>query len=210
MGINLKGADLAPYIGIFGSQISLVGGPSAAIDSIYSTGFGDAQKHRSGQSNPTYFRGPVLGSETTYANEPYNGCPPGGETLLHYYGYGYCGIYTVVDRARKPYTAKKVNFFEDLDLISSSPPNLTIIKHSAGSTKKDGTFIDTLGFGRPVVAFPTGSYALERQIYTLDPGDDSVQGRVIRVNCLDFEFTELTVTNVTSQGPNAVCKRVTH
>ena len=76
--------------------------------------------------------------------------------------------------------------------------------------KKDGTFIDTLGFGRPVVAFPTGSYALERQIYTLDPGDDSVQGRVIRVNCLDFEFTELTVTNVTSQGPNAVCKRVTH
>jgi len=72
-----------------------------------------------------------------------------------------------------------------------------------GSGSTDGGFNvkDMLALGSASAAPAPGSYAVAKQTWTLHSS-----GATVRVNCLDFEATDVTVTNITST-PTVACSR---
>jgi hypothetical protein len=80
--------------------------------------------------------------------------------------------------------------------------NIGLTSHTAtGETDSGGYLRDMLTLGSAAHAPAAGSYVVDKQTITLHSG-----GAVVRVNCLDFESTDVTVEDITS-APNTTCTR---
>jgi hypothetical protein len=127
------------------------------------------------------------------------------------YGYQECASYRVFDKGNPPQqiVRKGLAFDEKMILISNSA-NLTnaIGTQGNGATIEGGLLVDNLSLVQTNQPLPAGTYLLKEQIITLHS-----TGIVVRVNCLDYEATDVTVTEITGQynpavNPNTQCKRI--
>jgi hypothetical protein len=141
--------------------------------------------------------------KTTYSGTQLLDCygRPANPPQPVWYGYQECESYTVWDKGSPPKQIVRagITFNEDVKLVASSTGGADYT--SSGYTDNNGVLKDLLGSGSPISAPPPGSYTLYRQTISL-----ASTGITVRVNCIDFEATDVTVTDITST-PGTQCAR---
>ena len=148
---------------------------------------------------PTSLGGP-RGTKTTYNNGTLLDCY-GQSVTSPFYGYEECEAYTVLDQESPPKTILQsgIQFDENIQVVAT---NIGLTSHTAtGETDSGGYLRDMLTLGSATHAPAAGSYVVDKQTITLHS-----TGAVVRVSCLDFESTDVTVKDITS-APNTTCTR---
>jgi len=151
---------------------------------------------------PTSLAGPSS-SKTTYTGQELKDCyqrsmdPP----VPAYYGYEECESYTVLDQNKDQIKQTGIAFDESLKITDTNVNPAPTFNNGSGSTDSDYIVKDMLSLGSATAPPPTGSYVLVKQTWTLHSS-----GATVRVNCLDFEATDVTVKDITST-PGATCSR---
>jgi hypothetical protein len=67
-----------------------------------------------------------------------------------------------------------------------------------------GIIKDMLAFGAREQPLDPDKFAVLKQTIT----DNSKDMKTLRINCIDFESTDVTVTDITAQGQTGTCPRV--
>jgi hypothetical protein len=141
------------------------------------------------------------------AKQVYNGGPLilNGRTVASvFYGYLRLGTYTVVDKNGNAIKNAKMTAAEKIDNVTSNPPNpVSFNANTPVPVDANGQFLDDLVFGFSNAAPAPGQFIKERQTATIATKAQSYPK--IRVNCLDKEYNDVTVTDVTG-NPNATCQ----
>jgi hypothetical protein len=144
----------------------------------------------------------------TFNGTPLSKClnyPLGPYVTYTFYGYEECRYYPLLDHGTppQPITRSGIRFDE-----AFGPPtiggNFTVNQFTGyGYTLVDpiGLLLDNLYWGFPANPIPAGYYYLQQQTITLHNSRATV-----RVNCLDFEATDVSVTDVTNT-PGTPCTR---
>ena len=114
------------------------------------------------------------------------------------YGYEECESYTLLDHGNPPGAIQREVFFHEDFGPATQYGNFTVNQHTGnGWSNRAGILTDNLYWYFPANPIPAGYYYLQQQTITLDKS-----GATVRVNCLDFEATDVSVTDVTSNpGP---------
>jgi len=148
---------------------------------------------------PTSLSGPTS-TKTVYTGGALSDCY-GQLVTSVFYGYQACEAYTVFDQESPPQQLVNggIAFDEDLQVVDTNV-GLTSSTGS-GATDSTGILRDMLNLGSSTHSPLPGSYVVDKQTITLH-----WNGAVVRVNCLDFEATDVTVTDITSM-PNTTCTR---
>ena len=118
-----------------------------------------------------------------------------------FYGYERCAYYQLLDQTGAIMKAA-IAIAEQVTVQST---NVGLTSHTANAgTNSAGLLGDQLVFGSATHAPATGNYALDLQTFTT-----TVDGKpvTLRINCLDYEATDVKVQDVTSKGPNTVCAK---
>lgn len=120
------------------------------------------------------------------------------------WGYSRLLTYTVLDQTgNRPITQTGMDATEDVRKVSSNPANAGGDVMVTVPVAADGTFCDVLAFFTSASPPPQpGDFLKNKQTLTI-----TVPGRtdVVRVNCMNFQSNDVTLTNVTST-PNATCQ----
>jgi hypothetical protein len=149
---------------------------------------------------PTSLGGPTP-TKTTYTGQELLDCYQQSmdPVVPHFYGYKECESYTVLDQNKNQIMQAGIEFDENVQITST---NVGLNSYTGGGFT-DGAFNvkDMLALGSATAAPAPGSYAVAKQTWTLHSS-----GATVRVNCLDFEATDVTVTNITST-PTVTCSR---
>jgi hypothetical protein len=144
-------------------------------------------------------------------------CDDGPKILTGYYGYQRCEQYTVLDHENppKPIKRKGIGFGEaivhvpGLTNLKPCDPGVKCEMTGPGQTHKGGILWDNLAFGEYLSGASgspqnLGSYDVKEQTITL-----LKTGGTVRVNCLDFEPTDVTLIDIIDK-PNTPCTRPAH
>ena len=153
--------------------------------------------------------GGPTGTYTAYNGTPLFPCGPLGIGLPPkireyptYYGYQECEDYTVLDSNGNAIKRFGIQIDESFGIPTTSPGLTVHFNKRSGWTDETGTLTDELARGTQNPPPPApGSYILEQQTLTIHD-----TGAAVRVNCLDYEATDVTVTDIT-KNPNTPCTR---
>jgi len=133
------------------------------------------------------------------SNQTWTSCD-GTETKLNQYGYRRCVQYQVEDQNSNPYQYV-VATHEDITVID--PGNINSNMNTGDSTTNaDGIFQDEVAL-LSKLAIPSNACSIVKQSFTA-----TGNGSPIRVNCIRFGGTDVTITNVTSNP--ATCSKPTY
>jgi hypothetical protein len=150
---------------------------------------------------PTLLSGPMVSAVKTYTGQALTDCY-GTNQGINWYGYTQCGSYTVLDQESPPVQIKAsgIAFSEVLTVVASNPSG---VQNNSGSGATDANFIlmDFYAFGSQTATPPSGTYVVYKQTITA-----TSTGKAVRVNCLDYETSGITVTDITS-SPGTTCTR---
>ena len=115
-----------------------------------------------------------------------------------WYGYQECEEYQLSTNEQNPRPVRlDLRFEEDIHILDANPENVS--SHTAnGPTNPEGILWDDLSFGFPDQPPQPGQFSLTLQVVRLHSTDIPV-----RVNCIDFEFRNVTLTDITrTYDPN--------
>ncbi len=149
---------------------------------------------------PTSLQGPSA-VKTTYAGQELKDCY--GQSMdpavPQFYGYEECESYTVLDQNGVQIKLADIQFDENVTVTDTNVG----LRSYTGSGYTDANFVvkDMLALGSATAPPAPGSYAVAKQIWTAHS-----TGNVVRVNCLDFESTDVSITDITGT-PTATCSR---
>ena len=136
-----------------------------------------------------------LGLKATYTgNHMYecNGTDDGPR-----YGYSRCGTWILKDQNGTIITGGNFTASEVVSSVSNPPGSNAKI---GGGQVVSGTFQDFWAFVGTKSAPTPGQYIKSRQSITIKDNNNSLTYSNIRINCLDFESSDLTVTDITQAG----------
>jgi hypothetical protein len=145
---------------------------------------------------PTSVSGPTLDGGTTYTGQPLLDCA-GNQKVSAFWGYRYCGTYTVLDQNGAAMKQSGISLAEAIVVVKSNPANP---KSGTGSatTNSSGQFRDTLAYGFTSAPTPQpGEYIIDNQTITTTING---QQTTLRINCINFQSNGVTVKNITSGG----------
>ena len=114
------------------------------------------------------------------------------------YGYSYCATFTLLDQNGNTMKVGNLKATEQVSTISSNPPGLTA--KTGGGPLSNGTFQDFWAFVGTSAPPGPGQYVKARQSITIIDNNTSLTYSNLRINCLDFEATDVTVTDITKAG----------
>ncbi len=144
------------------------------------------------------------GKKFTYTGSPQLDCDrnPMDPPVPVFYGYQECESYTVLDGRSPPQQIKRggIKFDEKVKVIKASSGGVPTT--GPGWTNDKGILRDNLTFGFPDGPVLNTDFSLEGQTITLHS-----TATTVRVNCLDFEQTDVTVTDITSTPDFTKCTR---
>ena len=143
-----------------------------------------------------------LGQSTAYSNQDVLSCA--GKLLGHGWGYSRCGTYTLLDQTGKP-ILNTTNYIAQETRISVSG-NYSPASHTgSGPVSNDGKFSDFLGLVNSNGPIPAKTRGVRKQTISIVNTTD--QSTVpVRVNCLVFTSSEVTVTDVTASTDQSCSK----
>jgi hypothetical protein len=154
-------------------------------------------------------------TEESFTRPPYNGtallnCAGGPERPPRpvFYGYQTCEAYRAFSKGANPQPlGAGLEFDERLITVVSNPRNIAGQLKGNGATDSQKILWDDLALGSTTAAPQAGQYSLTVQLVTLRSTEI-----LVRVNCVDFEATAVTVKNITGQydpnaDPSTLCKR---
>jgi hypothetical protein len=149
---------------------------------------------------PTTLAGPT-NVKTTYTGQELKDCYAQSldPRVPTFYGYEECESYTVLDQNKNQIKEEGMVFDERVQITDTNVGLTTYT--SSGYTDTNFFLKDMLSLGSSTKAPSPGSYAVAKQTLTLHSS-----GATVRVNCLDFEATDVTVKDITS-NPNVTCAR---
>jgi hypothetical protein len=152
-----------------------------------------------------------LGGPTSTLNTldggPLFKCDDGPGIFVQYWGYQRCEQYTVLDHESPPKPIKRtgIGFDEKITDLETNYVCTGCDKTGSGATHKGGILWDNLAIGTTEGAAHSpqkvGGFAVRNQVITLHK-----TGATVRVNCIDFEPTDVTVTDITD-NPQTQCTR---
>jgi hypothetical protein len=125
-----------------------------------------------------------------------------------FYGYQTCEAYKAFTKGENPQQlGEGLEFDERLLTVVSNPRNIGGQLKGRGATDSRKMLWDDLSLGSAIAAPEIGMYSLTIQLIKLRSTEI-----LVRVNCLDFEATAVTVTDITGQydpnaDPSKLCKR---
>jgi hypothetical protein len=147
-------------------------------------------------------QGPTC-AKTTFDGGPLVNCK-GDLVVPFFYGYQECAsyeVYKVSSKQRPPQQIKRKGIAFDEEVTIGIHNIDTTPTTSPGATDKSGILLDDLVLGGTTRPLNLGSFTVDRQIIKLHS-----TGTTVRVNCLDFEVADVTVTDITS-APDTICTR---
>lgn len=101
----------------------------------------------------------------------------------------------------KPIKRKSIWFDESFSETVASPNLVGIPTEQGSGMSNEIVLVDKLALGQTLSPLPAGSYVLRKQTIKV-----TFTGAKVRVNCLDFEATDVTVTDITN-SPGVPCTR---
>jgi hypothetical protein len=138
--------------------------------------------------------------KTTYSNQQLTNCY--NENLAsNWTGYKRCVKYQVRDENGK-LIKKVLTVHEDVTVQEQCQGCSFEGVTGDGDTEPDGWFYDMLALGNTGNGPQPGHYFIARQIFSTTVNNQSV---VLRVNCLHYTHTDVTVTDRTSEGTSVNC-----
>lgn len=160
---------------------------------LQTKGTGNTQK-------PTTLSGPSA-AKTTYNSNEKKDCYGQSENpkIPVWYGYQECESYTVLDQNATQIKAQGLQFDETLEVIATNVGATT--QTASGITDSNFTMKDDLSLGSTTHAPNPGSYIVDKQTITYHD-----TGQTVRINCLDFEATDVSVKDITAT-PGTTCTR---
>jgi len=130
------------------------------------------------------------------------GLPPKLYKFPTYYGYQECEEYPILDINGNAIKRFGIHINESFGPPQTSPGLSFLLHPRNGWTDDNGVLWDWLTRGNVSPPPPApGTYVLVQQTFTLKD-----MGRIVRVNCLDYEATDVYVTDITN-NPGAPCTR---
>jgi len=146
---------------------------------------------------PTYLN-LSLGTKVTYNGTNMIEC--NGQNDGPRWGYSRCATFTLMDQTgTTAITTGSFTATESVPTVSSNPPGLTA--KTGGGPLTNGTFQDFWAFVATSSPPPQpGEYLKARQSLTVKDNNASLTYSNIRINCLDFEYNDISVTDITNSG----------
>jgi hypothetical protein len=139
----------------------------------------------------------AIGAKTTYNGNNMIEC--NGTNDGPRWGYSRCGTFTLLDQDGLPITVGGFKASETVSTVSSNPAGLK--GKIGGGQLTNGTFQDFWAFVATSSPAPApGQYAKIRQSITITSLSDGTLYTNIRINCLDFESSDVTATDITITG----------
>ena len=137
-----------------------------------------------------------MGSKKTYGGTTVTDCS--GNVIGTRWGYSRCATYTILDQYGTPITTGSYTANESFQTVSSNPPG---VPNNTGSANPvAGVFSDFLAFlAKSPPAPQPGEYIKQTQTITITD-NNSGKNYSVRTNCLDFEYNDVTDTNITGGG----------
>lgn len=128
----------------------------------------------------------------------------GGNTVVSVaYGYSRNLTYTVLDQNNKAIKKAGMTATENVTKVASNPSNIGGNTQASAPTASNGTFCDVQAFfSTTSPAPPSGTYIKSKQVITITLNSNTY---TVRINCLDQQYNDVTITDVTST-PNATCQ----
>jgi hypothetical protein len=115
------------------------------------------------------------------------------------WGYSRCAIFTLKDQNGLTITTGSFTASEVVSKIASNPGTLPV--HTGGGNLTNGTFQDFWSFVAGASPPPQpGEFVKSRQRLTIKDNTTGTLYPDIRINCLDFESTDVTATDITISG----------
>jgi IPT/TIG domain len=146
---------------------------------------------------PTYLN-LSLGTKVTYNGTDMIEC--NGQNDGPRWGYSRCATFTLMDQTgTTAITTGSFTATESVPTVSSNPPGLTA--KTGGGPLTNGTFQDFWAFVATSSPPPQpGEYLKARQSLTVKDNNASLTYSNVRINCLDFEYNDISVTDITNSG----------
>jgi hypothetical protein len=142
-----------------------------------------------------------MGSKMSFSGSALTRCS-GAPVLDQFWGYRRCATYQVNDQNGN--AIQRVLFVNEDVTLQAHSVDLSV--GSGGSnTSSQGQVVDTLAFGFNSAPAPEpGDFAVVRQVWSTTVNSQTV---TLRVNCVDYESSDVTVTDSTSLGTSVTCSR---
>jgi hypothetical protein len=137
-----------------------------------------------------------MGSEKTYNGTTVTDCA--GNVIGTRWGYSRCAAYTILDQYGNPIKTGNYMANESFQTVSSNPPGIP--NHNGSANPVGGVFSDFLAFlAKSPPAPQPGEYIKQIQTITIHDNNNGTNYPV-RSNCLDFEYNDVTDTDITHGG----------
>ena len=114
------------------------------------------------------------------------------------FGYSRCATFTLKDQTGATISTGTFSASESVPTVSSNPAGLTA--KTGGGFLVNGSFQDFWSFVGTSVAPAPGQFVKARQSITIQDVNNSLTYRNLRINCLDFESSDVTPTDITVSG----------
>ena len=138
-----------------------------------------------------------VGPKTTYNGTSVVEC--NGTNDGNGWGYSRCGAFVLKDQHGGIISSGSFTASESVSTVTSNPSNLRA--KTGGGRLVAGTFQDFWAFVATSPPAPQpGEYVKARQSITIKDNNNSLTYSNIRINCLDFEYNDVIVTDITQAG----------
>lgn len=139
----------------------------------------------------------ALGAKQTYNGTNMIECNGTNDGVR--WGYSRCAVFTALDQSGIAIVTNVLSASETVPTVSSNPAGLRA--KVGGGSLVNGTFQDFWSFVAISSPAPQpGQFVKARQTITLTNTNASLTYPSVRINCLDFESSDVTVTDITSAG----------
>jgi hypothetical protein len=139
----------------------------------------------------------VLGAKQTYNGTNMIEC--NGTNDGPRWGYSRCAVFTALDQTGAAIVTNALSASETVPTVSSNPAGLRA--KVGGGSLVNGTFQDFWSFVAVSSPAPQpGQFVKARQTITLTNASADLTYPSLRINCLDFESSDVTATDITSAG----------
>ena len=138
-----------------------------------------------------------LGPQVTYNGNNVIEC--NGTNDGQGWGYSRCGTFTLMDQNGVAITRGSFTATESGSKVASNPASIPV--HTGGGNLTNGTFQDFWAFVAVTAPPPQpGEFIKVFQRITIRDNESGTAYPDIRINCLDFESNDVTVTDITISG----------
>ncbi|HEV2224274.1 MAG TPA: hypothetical protein VGR84_14855 [Candidatus Acidoferrales bacterium] len=138
-----------------------------------------------------------LGSEITYNGTNLIEC--NGTNDGPHWGYSRCAAFTLLDQNGHQITSGSFTATEVVTTVNSNPPGLQA--NQGGGALTSGAFQDFWAFTAKAPPPPQpGEFVIVRQNIMITNNSTGTQYPNIRVNCLNFQSTDVTAKDITTSG----------